>query len=67
MAERILRRPEVSSRTGFGRSTLYALVQSGRFPKPIKLGSRASGWLESEVDQWIESQKAARDAKASAE
>jgi prophage regulatory protein len=44
---------------------LYARVKAGTFPRPIRLGSHAVGWLESEVDQWIDQQRAARDAAVS--
>ncbi len=49
----ILRRPQVERRTGLSRSTLYQYIQDGRFPKPLQLGPRAVGWLESEVSEWI--------------
>ena len=52
-SRRVLRRPDVSVRTGLGRSTLYAYIEDGRFPRPIKLGPRAVGWLEEEVERWI--------------
>jgi prophage regulatory protein len=42
-------------RTGLRRSALYLLVKQGAFPKPIKLGGRAVGWILSEVDAWISS------------
>lgn len=54
MSERILRRREVEQRTGLSRSTLYDYIARGYFPKPVKLGPRASGWKETAVDQWIE-------------
>jgi prophage regulatory protein len=52
---RILRIGQVMERTGHARSTIYALVAAGRFPSPIKLGDgvRASGWIESEINQHI--------------
>ncbi len=62
MTERILRRPEVESRTGLSRSTLYAMVAVQAFPAPIKLGVRAVGWLETEVTDWLERRKAQRGA-----
>lgn len=34
--------------------SINLLVSKDRFPKPIKLGERASGWIESEVREWIE-------------
>jgi len=51
----ILRRKQVQQKTGLPRSTMYALIKSGEFPKPIRLTSkRAVGWLESEVDSFIQ-------------
>ena len=50
---RILRLPEVMARTGLSRSTIYVRLEQGRFPKPIPLGGRAVGWIESEIDAWI--------------
>lgn len=57
--KRIIRKPAVKSKTGLPSSTLYDKIQRGEFPKQIKLGPRASGWIEEEVDQWIEEQIAA--------
>jgi prophage regulatory protein len=53
--DRILRFPEVKARVGLCRSHIHNLVSEGKFPAPIKLGARASGWLESEIDQFIQS------------
>jgi prophage regulatory protein len=50
----ILRLPEVKTRTGLSRSTIYLRVAEGTFPEPIKLGDRAVGWLESEVEAWLQ-------------
>ncbi len=52
---RILRLPDVKAKTGIGRSTIYALMASGDFPRSIRIGARAVGWLESDIDRWIES------------
>jgi len=54
----ILRRKQVELRTGLSRSTIYARIQSNQFPKPIRLGARAVGWLEAEIDEWLERQVA---------
>lgn len=62
-AIRILRRPEVQSRTGLSRSTIYAAVAAGTFPEPVKLGVRAIGWREHEVAAWL-SARPARHARA---
>ena len=64
MSTQILRRPEVSRRTGLGRSALYAAIQAGRFPRPLKIGPRASGWLAEEVEAWITSRVEARNQAA---
>jgi len=34
---------------------LYKLVADGGFPKPLKLSVRASAWVESEVEGFIQS------------
>ena len=52
--DRVLRFPEVKTRVGLCRSHIHNLVSQGKFPAPIKLGARASGWLESEIDQFIQ-------------
>ena len=50
---RFLRLPEVLARTGLSRSTIYVRLEQGRFPRPVSLGDRAVGWVESEIDEWI--------------
>ena len=50
---RFLRLPEVLARTGLSRSTIYVRLDQGRFPRPVSLGGRAVGWIESEVQEWI--------------
>ena len=52
-APSILRRAQVQARTGLSRSTIYQYIQDGHFPRPLRLGPRAVGWLESEVSAWI--------------
>jgi prophage regulatory protein len=57
----ILRRKQVQARTGLSRSTIYLYIKEGLFPKPIALGPRAVGWIESDVSDWIaQRMKAAR-------
>jgi prophage regulatory protein len=52
-AVRILRLPEVCRLTGFKRSMIYLLQAEKRFPHSVKLGMRAVGWLEHEVQAWL--------------
>lgn len=47
---KILRMHQTLERTGYTRSPLYSKVAAGLFPQPVKLGRRAAGWLEHEVD-----------------
>jgi prophage regulatory protein len=58
----LLRLPEVERRTGLRRAHLYKLARSGNFPRPIKIGARASAWRSSEIAAWIESRIAAANA-----
>ena len=70
--KRLIRLPEVLSRTGFGRTTIYRKMEDGSFPRSVKLGgppidpnvfdSRAIAWIEDEVEQWIESRIEERDS-----
>ena len=63
--KRFIRLPEVLSRTGYGRTSIYRKMEEGSFPRSVKLGgpledpeafdSRAVAWIENEVEQWIES------------
>lgn len=62
--EKILRLKTVLGRTGLTRSMAYALLKDGQFPRPINLGARAVGWLESEIDAWIADRIEASRAKA---
>jgi len=61
----LIRLPEVLKLTGFKRSTLYRAVSMLHFPRPVKLGARASAWSLAEVERWIEGCLAERDAKVS--
>lgn len=57
---RVLRLPKVIDKVGLGRDSVYRGVREGWFPKPIKLGERASGWLEHELDAFLEKRAAER-------
>ena len=56
MVTSILRLPAVKARTGLSRSTIYLRISEGRFPKAISLGGRAVGWIETEIDDWLNQQ-----------
>ena len=61
----LLRLREVCRRTGYSRSEIYRRIARGDFPRAIKLGKRASAWIDSEVSQWIAVRIAARDEASS--
>lgn len=53
MSMKLIRIKDVMNRTGLGRSTIYKYMDLEKFPKPIKLGTRAVAWVESEIEEWI--------------
>ena len=64
--ERILRRKEVETVTGLGRSVIYELMADGTFPKsvPLLVNGRSVGWIQSKVQQWISERIEARGLAA---
>jgi prophage regulatory protein len=59
----IMRLREVIEQTGLSRSTIYNLISQGKFPKQIELGARSVGWVDTEVDEWLEAKVAHRNAQ----
>jgi len=53
VSEAFLRRKAVEQRIGVAKSTLYAWISLGEFPRPVHLSSGAVAWIASEVDEWI--------------
>lgn len=53
-----LRLRQVISVTGLSRMTIWRLERAGEFPRRRQLGARSVAWLQSEVEQWIESRPA---------
>lgn len=52
MPERIYRRKEVEALFGLSRSTIYALMARGEFPRPVRISARAVGWPETALVRW---------------
>jgi prophage regulatory protein len=52
--EKIMRRKEVEQTVGLSRSAIYAAMDKGTFPRPIKIGVRAVGWPMSKIEAWLE-------------
>jgi len=49
----ILRRKQVLATVGLSASTVYQMQKAGKFPLPLKLSARATGWLSSDIAQWL--------------
>jgi len=60
MKQSILRFKDVLERTGLSRATIYAQMKSGLFPQSFKLGLRAAGWHEADVQSWINSRQSSK-------
>ncbi|MFL0412929.1 AlpA family phage regulatory protein [uncultured Sphingomonas sp.] len=58
----IYRERELQAVTSLSRKAREDAMRAGTFPKPVPLSTKARGWLVSEIEQWIEERKAARDA-----
>lgn len=61
----ILRRTQVEARTGLSRSTIYSRLKPNpkrpgdfdpTFPRPVQLGAKSVGWVESEIEAWLSAQ-----------
>ena len=50
----LLKIQKVIELTTLSRSTIYRLVESGKFPKPVKLTTRTIGWVEEEVRKFLQ-------------
>ena len=64
MNQRFIRLPQVKAMVGLGTTAIYDKIKKGEFPRQIKLG-RLSGWIESEVQDWISQQILASRPQAS--
>jgi prophage regulatory protein len=53
ISHKFLRLPEVKSITGLSKSSIYARIADGNFPKQISLGSRLVVWIEADIQNWI--------------
>jgi prophage regulatory protein len=56
---KLLRLPQVKATTGLSKSTIYARIAEGTFPKQIPLGPRLVVWVESDIQNWIAKQVSA--------
>jgi len=59
LQQQLLRLPQVKATTGLSKSTIYARIAEGTFPKQIPLGPRLVVWVESDIQHWIAEQVSA--------
>lgn len=52
--ERILKLSEVKVFTSLSGASIYRLIKKNKFPRQIKLSERSSGWLKSDIENWLE-------------
>lgn len=64
-ARKLIKLGEVQKRTALGRSSIYAKVAAGTFPRPVKQGA-SSVWVDTEVQEWIDRLIARRDQQTAA-
>ena len=64
---RILRKHEVIHRVGLSGMSIWRREKAGRFPQRVKLGPNSVGWVEAEIDAYLEELVAARDASEEAQ
>ena len=55
--DRLLTIKQIEDQIGISRSTIYRRMQEGRFPKPKRIGPRATRWSESEIKVWLDGLK----------
>jgi len=61
MDNQIIKLPAVIKLSTLSSASIYRLIKKGEFPKQLKLSERSSGWLLSEVEQWLDSKVSARE------
>lgn len=64
MVDPLMRLEAVEAAVGLKKSTLYAMIKAGEFPRPVKIGPALNGWPSSEIEQWISAKIAERDQAA---
>ena len=62
LQHKLLRLPEVKESTGLSKSSIYARISEGTFPKQIPLGPRLVVWVETDIQNWIAEQVSAARA-----
>ena len=56
---------QVGQLVGAKRSTIYGWIKAEKFVRPVRTSPKASRWIASEVEAWLDSHKATRDGAPS--
>lgn len=64
MTDTFMRREEVERAVGLKHSAIYSLMASGKFPRPVPLGSKSVRWSATEIASWQQARLAERDEVA---
>jgi prophage regulatory protein len=69
IAMRVLSYQELQTVKGIPHSDEWIrhLSKAGKFPRPVQLGGKRIGFIESEVDQWLRDRAAERDSESATE
>ena len=54
VAAGLLRLPQVLAIVPVGKTTWWAGVKAGRYPKPIKISARCTAWRSSDIQKFLE-------------
>jgi len=54
---RVLRFPELHRKIGLCRTQVWRLEKQGDFPKGIRLGKNSKGWIEADVNAWLDERR----------
>lgn len=55
MSQKILRSDEVMRRLGVRKTTFWRMIKDGELPAPVNVTGTVNGFLESEIDAFIQS------------
>jgi prophage regulatory protein len=61
---KLIRQKDLLQAIPISQTTLYDEISKGRFPQPIKIGSRATAWFENEIDAWLADRVSQRALKS---
>ena len=57
MHKQFLRIDDLTSALGLSKSTIYSLINTGDFPRQIRLSRRVVGWFAQEIEDWVETRR----------